>query len=254
MRFLKTLYYSGIKYNLLILMIFSPKLSPGKLIRRYKRFLADIELGNGEITTIHCPNTGSMKHCIVANSPCWYSVSDNPKRKYPYTWEIATTPGGHLAGVNTGRANALVKEGIEAAVVTELQGYEVITAEKKYGEENSRIDFLLTSADRRDCYVEVKSVTLAMGDGLGLFPDSVSQRGSKHLRELMTMVQYGHRAVLFFCVQHSGIDRVAPADDIDQVYGQTLREAIDAGVEVLVYGARVGPDEIVLDRRLSLKI
>lgn len=233
-------------------MLFSPPLCQALLLRRYKRFLADIELENGEIHTIHCPNTGSMKRCILERSPCWYSVSDNPKRKYPFTWEIATTTDGYLAGVNTSRANGLVREGIEEGVIIELQDYQSIKAEVKYGSENSRIDFLLSDDIRPDCYVEVKSVTLGMGAGLGIFPDSVSARGTKHLRELMAMVAQGKRAVLVFCVQHSGISTVSPADEIDPLYGQTLRMAMEGGVEVLIYGAEISETEIVLTKSLDL--
>ncbi|ODS24813.1 sugar fermentation stimulation protein SfsA [Candidatus Endobugula sertula] len=235
-------------------MKFSPILRSAVLLRRYKRFLADVRLPNGDITTIHCPNTGSMKHCIVENSPCWYSISDNPKRKYPFTWEIATTPWGHLAGVNTRRANYLVREAIDMGVISELQGYDFIKSEVRYGDENSRIDFLLGSQRQPDCYVEVKNVTLGMESGLGLFPDSVSQRGSKHLRELMSIVQQGYRAVLLFCVQHTGICLVSPADNIDAVYGQTLRQALSVGVEVLAYGAQIGEGEIVLVDRLAISV
>lgn len=233
-------------------MKFSPELQPALLLRRYKRFLADIELPNGEITTIHCANTGSMKNCIAERSACWYSISDNPKRKYPFTWEIASTPDGCLAGINTGRANALVREAIENGVISELQGYDHCDAEVKYGQENSRIDFLLTASNKPSCYVEVKSVTLGIGDGLGCFPDSVSARGTKHLRELMVMVEQGYRSVLVFCVQHSGIDRVAPADTIDPLYGTTLREALEVGVEVLVYGAELSPQQVTLTTSLPL--
>lgn len=227
-------------------MKYQAPLKPATLLRRYKRFLADITLASGDEVTIHCPNTGSMKNCIVEGSPCWYSVSDNPKRKYPYTWELATTPSGHLAGINTGLANKLVKEAIENGLVSELSGYDQLRSEVKYGEEKSRIDFLLTGEGRRDCYVEVKSVTLMEESGQGLFPDAVSQRGSKHLRELMAMVEQGHRAVLFYCVQHTGIERVSPAAQIDPVYAQTLAQAIDAGVEVIAYKARISPEEISL--------
>lgn len=227
-------------------MKYQAPLKPATLLRRYKRFLADIALASGDEVTIHCPNTGSMKNCIVEGSPCWYSVSDNPKRKYPYTWELATTPSGHLAGINTGLANKLVKEAIENGLVSELSGYDQLRSEVKYGEEKSRIDFLLTGEGRRDCYVEVKSVTLMEESGQGLFPDAVSQRGSKHLRELMAMVEQGHRAVLFYCVQHTGIERVSPAAQIDPVYAQTLAQAIDAGVEVIAYKARISPEEISL--------
>ena len=226
-------------------MFFVPPLKQAALIKRYKRFLADIRLESGQITTIHCPNTGSMKACICENSPCWYSVSDNPKRKYPYTWEIATTDTGHLAGINTSRANHLVREAIEGAIIVELQDYSNMRAESPYGAENSRIDFLL-SGEKQDCYVEVKNVTLGLEDGKGLFPDAVSERGAKHLRELIMAAKSGARAVLVFCVQHTGIVTVSPADTIDPVYGKTLREAVDNGVEVIAYGADISPEEITL--------
>lgn len=232
-------------------MRFSPPLMQGTLLKRYKRFLADIETTDGSITTIHCPNTGSMKHCVVPGTPCWYSLSDNPKRKLPGTLEITTTAAGHLAGVNTARPNSLVREAIEQGVVTELAGYSSLRSEVRYGEENSRIDLLLEHPDRRQCFVEVKNVTLEADDGLIIFPDAVTSRGTKHLRELMAMVKAGHRAVLFFCVQHSGATAAGPADDIDPLYGRTLREALDSGVEVLAYGCDLGPDEIALRRRLD---
>lgn len=235
-------------------MKLDPILQKATFIRRYKRFLADIRLADGTVCTIHCPNTGSMRHCMVTQSDCWYSTSDNPKRKYPLTWEIASTPLGHLAGINSHRANNLVKEAIESGTIVELQDYTHIKAEVKYGSENSRIDFLLTDDNKANCYVEVKSVTLeadpnedAYEKGLGLFPDAVSTRGSKHLRELMAMAQKGHRAVLFFCVQHTGIERVAPADNIDPEYGNTLRQAINAGVEVIAYRANISPSCIQID-------
>ena len=235
-------------------MKFSPPLQRALLQRRYKRFLADIQLPNGHTVTIHCPNTGSMMNCVVAGSPCWYSISDNPKRKYPYTWELASDASGGLIGINTGKANHLVREAIDNGVIEELQGYEFMQAEVKYGQENSRIDFLLKGHSRLDCYVEVKSVTLHTGNGVGLFPDSVSQRGAKHLRELMAMVQQGHRAVLLYCVQHSGIKQVLPARDIDAVYAQILAEAVNVGVEVLAYGAQVSSSEIVLTHSLPFSL
>jgi len=244
-------------------MKFSPHFQPATFLRRYKRFLADIRLPNGDEVTVHCPNTGAMKHCMVAGSPCWYSASDNPKRKYPYTWEIASTPGGHLAGIHSRRANHLVLEGIERGVIKELQGYGCIDSEVTYGKENSRIDFLLSQPIQQvlaesggytsgQCYVEVKSVTLCIGDGIGCFPDSVSQRGSKHLRELMQMVDLGHRAVLLFCVQHTGIQSVTPADTIDPVYGATLRDAVSRGVEVLAYAVSISEKEIVLTKAVNV--
>lgn len=225
-------------------MKLSPPLEKASLLRRYKRFLADIETPSGEIFTIHCPNTGSMKNCWVENSPCWYSDSGNPKRKYRHTLEVTTTPEGALAGVNTGRANALVEEAINGGVVTELQGYDSLRREVRYGAENSRIDLLL-SGDAGDCYIEVKNVTLAEG-GRGLFPDAVSSRGAKHLRELQKLAEDGVRAVLFYCVQHTGIETVEAARDIDPAYAAALDEAVAAGVEVLAYRARIGAGEIAL--------
>lgn len=234
-------------------------LKTATLIRRYKRFLADIQLDNGEVLTIHCPNTGSMKNCARPGSRIWYSESNNKNRKYPHTWELIELPGRHLAGVNTGKANSLVREAIESEVVQELTGYSNIRAEVPYGvERKSRVDFVLSNennSNSKKCFVEVKSVTLldaAYGIGVGLFPDAVSERGTRHLHELVDVVRNGQRAVLFFCVQHTGIDEVRPADDIDPVYGQTLREALVSGVEVLAYRADIKPGEIALRDRLAV--
>ncbi len=211
----------------------------GRLIRRYKRFLADVELEDGSIETIHCPNTGSMKNCIEAGARIWMSVSDNPSRKYPCTWELTKTSRGHFIGVNTARANQLVREAILREGIGELTGYRVMETEKKYGAENSRIDILLSGHDALpDCYVEVKSVTLLespVAAGRGCFPDSVTERGTRHLRELQKVVEKGDRGVLFFCVQHSGIRQVHPAGHIDETYACTLREVMKSGVEVLAY-------------------
>src|SRR6478736_2573782 len=229
----------------------SSGLMPALLVQRYKRFLADIILPNGDKITLHCPNTGSMKNCIHPMSPCWYSTSDNLARKYPHTLEIVTTPHGHLAGINTARSNDLVEIAIRTGVITELQGYANLRREVVYGSEKSRIDFLLENETQK-CYVEVKNVTLMEAAGQGMFPDAVSERGTKHLRELMQMVREGHRAVLLFCVQHVGIEWVEPADTIDPLYGKTLREAMAAGVEVLAYAAEINPSEniIKLDKKL----
>jgi sugar fermentation stimulation protein A len=231
------------------------QLFPAQLIQRYKRFLADIILPSGQTITVHCPNTGSMKNCIQPMSPCWYSASESAARKYPNTLEIVTTPSGDLAGINTSRSNNLVADAICAGVIIELQGYEIIRREVVYGNEKSRIDFLLERPNEK-CFVEVKNVTLMEAKGQGLFPDAVSERGTKHLRELMQMVRDGHRAVLLYCVQHTGIDWVEPADVIDPLYGKTLREAIVAGVEVIAYGAEIKPELslIVLNKKLVVKI
>ena len=229
-------------------MELNPPLQQGILLKRYKRFLADVELSEGQIITVHCPNTGSMKNCVVPGTACWFSLSDNPKRKLPGTLEITTTPSGCLAGVNTARTNQLVREAIEAGRVPELNGYTGLKPEVRYGDENSRIDLLLTAPDRAACYVEVKNTTLEAGGGLVTFPDAVTARGAKHLRELIKMVAAGNRAVLFFCVQHTGAERAGPADDVDPEYGRLLREAMAAGVEVLAYACRLSAREIALDR------
>ncbi|MGL6159538.1 DNA/RNA nuclease SfsA [Microbulbifer sp.] len=233
-------------------MKFNPPLQRGTLLRRYKRFLADIETEAGELMTVHCPNTGSMKNCWAENTPCWYSDSGNPKRKYRHTLEITTTPEAALAGVNTGRANGLVEEAIGTGVVAELQGYETLRREVRYGSENSRIDLLL-SGPAGACYVEVKNVTLAEG-ARGLFPDAVSSRGAKHLRELQALAEGGVRAVLFYCVQHTGIETVAAAREIDPGYAAALDSALAAGVEVIAYQAHISADEIALGKPVPFRV
>lgn len=233
-------------------MKFDPPLTEATILRRYNRFLADVRLANGEIITVHCPNTGSMKHCVVPETPCWFSWSDNPKRKLPATLELTTTSQGFIAGVNTARPNQLVREAVESGCIPELAGYASLRQEVKYGGENSRIDLLLENGNHK-CFVEVKNVTLENSGGLITFPDAVTSRGTKHLRELATMVAEGHRAVLCFCVQHSGARRVAPAADIDPVYAATLTQVLASGVEVLAYNCRLSAEEIALDRRIDFQ-
>lgn len=218
------------------------KLQVGVLQKRYKRFLADITTKAGESITIHCPNTGSMKNCQEPGSRVWYSDSGNPKRKYACTWDFVEVDKNHIVGINTGLSNKLVHEAIASDRIDELTGYESIRTEVAYGAQKSRIDLLLKgTANDPDalCYVEVKNVSLGLGDGLGSFPDAVTTRGQKHLQELLHMHAQGHRAVLLFCVQHSGIRRITPADDIDPEYGRQLREVVSKGVEVLAYQAEI---------------
>lgn len=235
-------------------MKITPKLQQGILIRRYKRFLADIRTEDGNTLTVHCPNTGSMRNCLQPEKPCWYSLSDNAKRKYPHTLEIVTASGNHRAGINTGRANHLVKEAITDGTIAELSHYQTIKPETVCGIDNSRMDFLLTDSDQdqRDCFVEVKNVTLMEQKGCGYFPDAVSTRGAKHLRALTELVQQGKRAVLLFCVQHAGITSVAPADHIDPEYGRLLRVAASEGVEILAYQAKLTVTDIRLYRSLPI--
>lgn len=231
-------------------MRFTEALTQGRLLRRYQRFLADVEVG-GETLTAHCPNTGSMLGCAAPGSPVWLSRAANPARKYAWTWELVQVPEGALVGIHTGRSNLLVREAIESGVIAELQGYPALRAEVPYGG-NSRIDLLLAAAGRPDCYVEVKNVTAAVRDSVGYFPDAVTARGAKHLEEMRALVQAGKRAVLCFCVQREDVAEVRPADHIDPAYGRILREALAAGVEVIAYGARVSLQGVSLGRRLPV--
>lgn len=179
------------------LLSFNPRLQPATLIKRYKRFLADIVTPAGEALTIHCANTGAMTGCATPGDTVWYSTSDNPKRKYPHSWELTQTQTGDWICVNTLRANELASLAIDNNQLIELSGYTSVKREIKYGDENSRIDLLLQAENRSNCYIEVKSVTL-LQQHCGYFPDAVTLRGQKHLRELQSMVAHGHRAVLFF--------------------------------------------------------
>lgn len=228
-------------------MQFEPGLIEGRFLRRYKRFFADIELSGGEVVTAHCPNTGSMLGCDRPGSRAWISANDDPKRKLRYTWQLVEVDGGALACINTALPNRLVGEAIAAGRVPELSGYRQRQGEVRYGEERSRIDWLLSGhhEGKADAYVEVKNVTLAEG-GQGLFPDAVTTRGQKHLRELMAMAASGYRAVLFFCVSHTGVERVAPASAIDAAYARLVGEAADAGVEFIAWRAAISPASIEL--------
>jgi sugar fermentation stimulation protein A len=224
-------------------MRFEQPLIPGKLIKRYKRFLADIELESGEIITAHCPNSGSMKSC---QSPGWkvmLSIHNKPTRKYKYTWEMVHN-GSCWIGINTGLPNQIVEEAIKADDIDYLKGYTEIKREVKYGK-NSRIDIFLQD-DKRICYVEVKNVTLVEDDRFYYFPDSVTERGRKHLYELMEMVKEGHRAVMFYVIQRSDGSIFKPAAHIDPAYTESLKEVYAKGVEILVYQAEVKPESIVL--------
>src|SRR5579859_3765834 len=235
-------------------MRFTPPLIPARLLRRYKRFLADAELEDGRRTTVHCPNTGGMLGCADPGMAVYLSRASNPERKYPLTWELVEALPGIWVGIHTGRTNALVREAIEGGVIPELQGYGTLKPEVTLGQ-GFRVDFLLSGAPGQPaCYLEVKNVTAAVQDRVALFPDAVSERASRHLRELMEQVRAHERAMLCFCVQRDDVAEVRPADAIDPVYGRTLREARDAGVELAAYAARVSPDEVRLYRRMPVVI
>ncbi|CUB06500.1 DNA/RNA nuclease SfsA [Marinomonas fungiae] len=230
-----------------------PELIEGRLIKRYKRFLADIELITGEVITAHCPNTGSMRRCQQENARVWVSKSNNPKRKLAYTWEIVEVDKQYLACINTGLPNKVIGEAMAQGEISELSGYAVQKAEVKYGQ-GSRIDWLLSDEDRPLCYVEVKNVTLLEEDGQGYFPDAVTDRGRKHLYELADMVQAGHRAVLLFCVSHTGIESVRPAAHIDPKYAAAIKDAVAQGVEVLAYRADITPKHIEIVKKLPVEL
>lgn len=234
-------------------MIFSGKLIEGRLIRRYKRFLADVQLA-GEVVTAACPNTGALLGCADPGSRVWLSESDRATRKYRHTWEIVEVAGKKpvMVGINTMLPNALVEEAIAGGAIRELQGYRSLRREVAFGTERSRVDLLLESPRRKACYVEVKNVTAAASGGVAVFPDCVSERGARHLRELMRLKASGLRPVQLYCVQRGDVNEVRPADAIDPEYGRTLREAIAAGVEVLAYRARVTSTEIRIEERIPV--
>lgn len=215
-------------------------LKPSVLIQRYKRFLADVtvidENNRSTEITMHCANTGAMTGCAVPGDAVWYSTSDNVKRKYPNSWELTLTQAKHWICVNTIRANQLTEEALKQGKIEEFEQHRDLKREVKYGEENSKIDFHLYDKNGRETFIEVKSVTLLTANQ-GYFPDAVTLRGQKHLRELIAMVEKGHRAVLLFAVLHSGINNVKPAEHIDAKYSALLREASQQGVEIIAYKA-----------------
>lgn len=221
-----------------------PPLVRGRLIQRYKRFLADIELDTGEIITAHCPNTGPMTGISIPNSVVQVSKSDNPKRKLAYTWEMIEL-GSTWVGTNTAIPNRVIKLALQQKILPELADrYSQVRSEVPYGKERkSRIDFLLTGDDNQpQVYVEVKSVTLST-DNLALFPDTVTTRGQKHLRELTDLVP-DIKAVMLYFINRGDCDTFAPSDSCDPKYGELLRQAVDRGVEVLPYRFEITPQGI----------
>lgn len=237
-------------------MRFATPLQQGILLQRYKRFLADVRLLDGRIVTATCPNTGSMLGLIAPGLPVWLSESDSPTRKYRHTWEMVQVDlgkGPALVGINTGHPNKLVAEAVGAKAVKALSGYEGLRREVKYGV-NSRIDLLLEDPARGLCYVEIKNVHLSRKAGLAEFPDSVTERGAKHLREMSDMVRAGHRAVMVYLIQRSDVSRLSFCADIDPGYVQALVAARAAGVEAIALRCRLSPEEIVVDKPIPLAI
>jgi sugar fermentation stimulation protein A len=228
-------------------------IKPAKLIKRYKRFLTDVILPNDIKTTIHCANTGAMKSCGQMGDTIWYSTSSNLKRKYPFSWEIIQDQDNNFICVNTLRANQLVEEALHQGIIKELNDFDKLKREVKYGAEHSRIDFMTCSNNSPDTYIEVKSVTF-LEQSQGYFPDAITTRGQKHLRELIDMVNKGYRAVLLFAVLHSGINNVRAAQHIDPTYAKLINEADEAGVEIIAYKAQFNVTLNELSMRLVNKI
>ncbi|UUO24318.1 DNA/RNA nuclease SfsA [Colwellia sp. M166] len=232
-------------------------LAPSTLIKRYKRFLADVIIEDEQhvktAITMHCANTGAMTGCAEPGDTVWYSTSDNLKRKYPNSWELTYTQAQHWICVNTIRANQLTEEAIIQGSIKEFCQHSQLKREVKYGEENSKIDFHLYDVNGRETFIEVKSVTLLEAEQ-GYFPDAVTQRGQKHLRELMAMAEQGHRAVLFFAVLHSGINDVKSACHIDPKYAELLLEASQQGVEIMAYKATFEKEKHLFKMALTTKV
>lgn len=231
-------------------MRFPTPLVPGILVRRYKRFLADVELADGQVVTVHCANPGAMLGVNMPGLKVWLRDHSGTSRKLPWSWEIVEAEGT-LIGVNTALPNRLVEEALAANMIKELAGYDPARREVKYGKA-SRVDFLLEKPGSPRCFVEVKNVHLKR-DGRAEFPDSVTARGAKHMAELADQAKAGDRAVVLFVVQRDDCARFAPAADIDPAYAAAFRAALGAGVEALCYGCKVSPDAIELDRAMAVE-
>lgn len=228
-----------------------PQLISGTLIRRYKRFLADVQLENGDTVTAHCPNTGSMKGCSEPGRTVYLSVHNNPNRKLKYTWELIEMPAS-LVGVNTLVPNRLVSESIKTGQVPELSGYDALETEVRIGN-HSRIDLMLSGSSEGQCYVEIKNCTL-VSDGVACFPDAVTARGLKHIQELLKLKATGIRIFMFYFIQRMDADVFKPADHIDAAYGRELRQAVKKGLEILAYDVLIDLNHIRLHRNIACEL
>ena len=228
-----------------------PELISGTLIKRYKRFIAEVRLNGDSIVNAHCPNTGSMQGCCEPERPVYLSFHDNPRRKFKYTWELIEMPTS-LVGVNTLIPNRLTFESVKAGLVPELQGYDTVEREVKISD-HSRIDLVLRGNNRRSCYIEIKNCTL-VNSGVALFPDAVTARGLKHISELVSLADSGSRCVMFYFIQRTDAKVFRPADLIDPKYGKALRQAAQQGVEILVYDVAIDLAGIQLNRKLPYEL
>ncbi len=227
----------------------------GTLLQRYKRFLADVRLDTGEVVTATCPNTGSMMGLTAPGMRVWLSTSDSPTRKYRHTWEMVVADlgkGPSLVGINTGHPNKLVAEAVQAGRIAELNGYATLRREVKYGK-NSRIDILLEDPAKGLCYVEIKNVHMMRKAGFAEFPDSVTERGAKHLAEMSDMVRDGHRAVMVYLIQRADAKSLSFARDVDAGYGAAFDAAKAAGVEAIAVRCTLSPEEIAVDRTVPIR-
>ncbi len=235
-------------------MLLTPPLIPATLIKRYKRFLADVTLSSGETITVHTPNTGSMLGLSEPGMSVWLRDTQNPKRKYRYSWEMCEPTPKNYVGVHTGIVNQLVTEAIKEDCIPELPADAAIQQEVRYGQEQSRIDLLLQQTDGVACYIEIKNVTAKADEDTAIFPDAVTTCGQKHLRELMHVVESGARAVIFFCVQRNDVNQFRAAHEIDPDYAALLKRAVEQGVEVLAYKTLISPSEISLVTPLPVRL
>jgi sugar fermentation stimulation protein A len=228
-----------------------PPLIPGTLIKRHHRFIADIKLTSGRSVTAHCPNSGSMQACCEPGRPVYMSFHDHPKRKLKYTWELIEMPAS-IVGINTQVPNRLVAKSIEAGLVPDLSGYDSISREIKTSGK-TRLDILLNKGENNRCYVEIKNCTLVK-DGAACFPDAVTSRGLRHLVELKSLVSQGFRCVIFYVIQRMDATTFQPADHIDPAYGKELRQALEHGVEILVYDTQINLETIRLNRKIPYSL
>lgn len=232
-------------------MRFQTRLTPARLISRYKRFLFDAELESGEIITGSCPNTGSMAGLTTPGSKIWLQIHDNPKRKYTHSFELIEADG-EFVGINTSRPNHLAEEAILGGMIPSLADYQTLKREQKYGQ-NSRIDILLSDPDKGLAYVEVKNVHFCRNRPLAEFPDSVTSRGAKHLEELGDMVEAGHRAVMVYLVQRNDCDRLRICREFDPAYGKAFDRAMKRGVEACAIRCKISPEQIIPDARIGIE-
>jgi len=227
----------------------------GRLVKRYKRFLADIVLNDGREITAHTANTGAMKGCSDPGSRVWVYDTQKPERKYRYSWDLVEDTESNLVGIHTGRANYLVKEALENHLVKALDGYQNIKLEAKYFDTGTRFDLLLSSHPTlQDCFLEVKNVTAKRSANVAMFPDAVSKRGQKHLLMLEDAVSRGFRAAMFYCVQRDDVSVFSSAREVDPDYCDALESALKNGVEVFAYSAKISPDEVTLVKPLEIEL